>query len=149
MLAIPEYWGILSTRVPPPKVICFNSQSWDHPSTVNVVCNKMRMISKRQCTDRRSEYTSYSQYTALIESIFVLLRVLAVLAAPVLAVTTGRITASTWQYPQYRSLKYLKYRSIQQAENIWYSSPELRNTTSMTLSAVHNLEISTASTRDI
>ena len=111
-------------------------------------------LSTRRCTDRWSEYTSYSQYTALIESIFVLLRVLAVLAAPVLAapvlaVTTGRITASTWQYPQYRSLKYLKYRSIQQAENIWYSSPELRNTTSMTLSAVHNLEKSTASTRDI
>ena len=72
--------------------------------------------SKRRCTDRWSEYTSYSQYTARIESILVQLRELAVLAVPVLEVTTGRYTASTWQYPQYSSLKYLKYSSIPQAE---------------------------------
>ena len=58
----------------------------------------------------------YSQYTAPIESVLVLLRVLAVLAVPVLAVPAGRNTISTWQYPQYRSLKYLKYGSIPQAE---------------------------------
>ena len=91
----------LSTRVPPPKVICFNSHSWDHLSTVNAVCNMMRMkLSKRRCTDRWSEYAPYSQYTALIEIILLVLRVLAVLTAPVLpvpvlAVTTGRNTAST------------------------------------------------------
>ena len=27
----------LSTRVPSPKVICFNSHSWDHPSTMSAV----------------------------------------------------------------------------------------------------------------
>ena len=106
----------LSTRNPPPELICFNSHSWDNPWTVNAVCNKMRMtLSTRRCTDRWSEYTSYSQYTALIESILVLLRVLAVLAVPVVAVTTGRNSASTWHYPQYRSLKYLKYSSIPQS----------------------------------
>ena len=111
----------LSTRVPFPKEICFNFHSWDHPWTANAVCNKMRMTtSKRRCTDRWSKYTQYSQYAALIESILVLLRVLAVpvVAVPVVAVTvtTGRNTASTWQYPQYRSPKYLKYSSIPQAE---------------------------------
>ena len=45
------------------------------------------------------------QYTALIETILVLLRVFSVLAVPVLAVTTGRNTASTEHYPQYSSLK--------------------------------------------
>ena len=56
----------------------------------------MRMkLSKRRCTDRWSKCTSYSQYTALIESNLVLLRVLAVLAVPVRAVATGRSTAST------------------------------------------------------
>ena len=84
---------------------------------MNAVCNKMRMtLSTRRCTDRWSEYTSYSQYTALIESILVLLRVLAIHAAPVLAVTTGRNTGSTWRYPQDRSPKYLKYSCIPQAE---------------------------------
>ena len=74
------------------------------------------ILSKHSFTDRWSGYPSYSHYTALIESILVLLRVLAVLAVPVLAVPAGRNTASTWQYPQYRSLKYMKYGSIRQAE---------------------------------
>ena len=72
--------------------------------------------SKRRCIGRWPEYTSYSQHTAHIESILVLLRVLAVLAVPAFAVPTGLNTVSIWQYPQYRSLKYLKYGNIPQAE---------------------------------
>ena len=74
--------------------------------SVNAVCNKMRMkLLKRRWTDIWSKYPSYSQYTAHIETILVLLRVFSVLAVPVLAVTTGRNTASTEHYPQYSSLK--------------------------------------------
>ena len=48
-----------------------------------------------------SRYTSYSKYTVHNESILVLW---------VLAVSTnGRDTVSTCQYPQYRTLEYLKY----------------------------------------
>ena len=43
-------------------------------------------LSKRRRTDGWSKNTLYSKYTALIESILVLLRALAVLAIPVLAV---------------------------------------------------------------
>ena len=63
----------------PPNVICFNAHSWNHPWTVNAVCNKMRMkLSKRRFTDRYlilpsilrifqvfwyySENSQYSQY---------------------------------------------------------------------------------------
>ena len=92
----------LNTRVSPPSVTCFNSHLWDHPSTMNAVCNKIRMQwAKRRCTERWSEYASYFQYTALIESILVLLRVLAVFAVQVLAVPTGRNTVSIWRNPQY------------------------------------------------
>ena len=84
---------------------------------MNAVCNKIRMkLSKRRYTDRWSEYALYSQYTALIKSILVLLRVLAVLAVQVLAVTTGQNAGGTWRYPQNRSPKYLKHSSIPQAE---------------------------------
>ena len=71
-------------------------------------------IIKRRCTGRWSRYASYAQYTANIESILVLLRV------PVLAVPTGRNTATSWQYPQYRSLKYFKYSSFPQHSIVQY-----------------------------
>ena len=51
------------------------------------------------------------QYTAHIETILVLLRVLAVLAVPVLEVPTGRNAASTWQYP-HSSIPQAEYSTV-------------------------------------
>ena len=100
----------LSTWVPPPKVVYFNTHSFVGPSVNSKSCLQhiADEIIKRRCTGRWSRYASYAQYTANIESILVLLRV------PVLAVPTGRNTATSWQYPQYRSLKYFKYSSFPQ-----------------------------------
>ena len=86
-------------------------------------------LSKRRCTYRWSEYTSYSQYTALIEEVWYYseysqysqyqysqipgIRIFVFMVTcnePVLAITTGRNTAGTWQYPQYGSLKYYSNR---------------------------------------
>ena len=82
-------------------------------------------------------YLAYWEYFGSTRRV----RVLAVLTVPVPAAPTGRNTASTCQYPQHRSLKYLKYSSIPHCTSrVQYSNSEPRNTTSMTLSAVHNLE---------
>ncbi|CAM9953323.1 unnamed protein product [Laminaria digitata] len=104
----PEIMSVLlSTPVAPPENNLLQRPLVE-PS-VNVSIKKMDAIL--ETVHRRSIYTStsHSEYTAHIESI-VILRVLGVRAAP----TDEILTASTWSTPQYRTLKYLKYREYPQ-----------------------------------
>ena len=61
-------------------------------------------------------YCAYWKYCGTTPNTRCARSISAILAVPVLTVTTGRNTASSWQNPQYRSLKYLMYSSIPQAE---------------------------------
>ena len=93
---------------------------------VNAVYNKMRLKLFKRYTDGRSILHTL-EYTAHIEST---------------RSTKGWSTASTWRYPQYRSFEILEVQQYSTS-----SSSEPRNTTSMTVSAVHNLEINTVGTK--